>query len=175
MVKSYLNLIDTRTAGRRYDVTPLFTSRTGFRALIDDLAAPFEDKDLSHVAGIDTLGFVLAGGLARRLRTGMIPVRNGTKLPLDRDSVDRVDFVDCAGLAKALELRLRGDLSGAKALLVDDWIETGAQICAASRLLENQSITITGIAAIAIDDNERTRELRMKYRCHAVWTGSVSH
>ena len=50
MVKSYLNLIDTRTAGRRYDVTPLFASRTGFRALIDDLAAPFEDKDLSGVA-----------------------------------------------------------------------------------------------------------------------------
>ena len=91
----------------------------------------------------------------------MIPVRKGTKLPLDRDSVDRVDFVDYTGLAKAL--------------LVDDWIETGAQICAASRLLENQSITITGIVAIAIDDNERTRELRMKYRCHAVWTGSVSH
>ena len=102
MVKSYLNLIDTRTAGRRYDVTPLFASRTRFRALIDDLAAPFEDKDLSHVAGIDALGFVLTGGVARRLRTGMIPVRKGTKLPLDRDSVDRVDFVDYTGLAKAL-------------------------------------------------------------------------
>lgn len=91
-------------------------------------------------------------------------------LPPDRDSVDRVCFADYTGLAKALELKLDDGPSGPNALLVDDWIETGAQIRAAARLLENQRITTARTAAIGIDDNQRTRELRSEYRCHAVWT-----
>ena len=49
--------------------------------------------------------------------------------------------------------------------LVDEWIETGAQIRAAIALIERQGGIIAGIASLHIDDNEQTESLRARYQC----------
>lgn len=161
----YLRLIDTETPGGRCDVTPLFGEHTAFAALVEDLAARFGDTVVEVVAGIDALGFILGAALALRLRVGFLPIRKGGKLPV---KVERAEFVDYTHQAKALELRAGALKPGARVLVVDEWIETGAQVRAAITLIEAQGGLVAGIAAIHIDLNEQTRTLFEKYNCQAL-------
>ena len=165
-MKDYLRLIDTQTEGSRNDVTPLFADAAAFSALVADLVAPFDTTEIDLVAGIDALGFILGTAVAIRLGKGFIPIRKGGKLPV---LTDTVEFVDYTSEQKSLELRIGAIRPGAKVLLVDEWIETGAQVQAAVKLIERQGGVVAGITTINIDENEATKSLQAKYRCHAVW------
>ena len=162
---SYLDLIDTQTDGQRYDVTPLFADGEALAALCADLLAPF-DGTFDVVAGIDALGFILGAAMASRAGAGFVAVRKGGKLPLE--APDTRSFVDYTGRQKALELRPDAVGPGTRVLLVDEWIETGAQISAAVSLLESRGAHIAGIAAICIDDNPAIRSLRARIKCVSV-------
>jgi adenine phosphoribosyltransferase len=163
---NYLRLIDTHTQGRRYDVTPLFADFQAFSALVENLIHPFAKVEFNCVAGIDALGFILGTGIAVRLEKGFVPIRKGGKLPVQTD-VAR--FVDYTGQEKSLELRVGAIQKGTRVLVVDEWIETGAQIQAAIELVEKQGGVVIGVATINMEDNAVTRLLRGKYRCHSVW------
>jgi len=120
--RTYLALIDRKTSGNRCDVTPLFADYVAFSALVEPLA--FE-----VVVGIDALGFILGAVLALRTHVGFVPVRKGGKLP---GAVDSAECVDYTGQPKTLELRRDALEPGTRVLLVDEWIETGVQVGAAS-------------------------------------------
>lgn len=165
-MKEYLRLIDTQTPGPRCDVTPLFAEPRAFAQLVDDLAAPFAAAPIDYVAGIDALGFILGAALARRLDKGFIPIRKGGKLPV---AVISAAFVDYSGQEKVLELRQDLLRPGDRVLLVDEWIETGAQAQTAVHLIERAGGHVAGIAAINIDDNPGAMRLRQNYVCHALW------
>ena len=160
--RPYLALIDRDTSGNRCDVTPLFGDYAAFSALVDDLAALVEPLAFDAVVGIDALGFILGAALALRMQRGFVPIRKGGKLPV---AVDSVECVDYTGQRKTLELRRGALTSGARALLVDEWIETGAQVRAAIQLIEGQGGVIAGIASLHIDDDEATEPLRARYTC----------
>jgi len=167
-MKDYLRLIDTNTSGPRCDVTPLFAHPEAFAELVADLCAPFDAAEIDFVAGIDALGFILGTAIAVHLHKGFIPLRKGGKLPV---AVTSVEFVDYSGQPKALELRQGGLPVGGRVLLVDEWLETGAQVQAAVALVEAAGGVVTGIAAINMDDNPGVRVLRERYKCVAVWEG----
>jgi adenine phosphoribosyltransferase len=158
----YLALIDHQTSGNRCDVTPLFGDYAAFSALVDDLAALVEPLAFEVVVGIDALGFILGAALALRTHTGFVPVRKGGKLPV---AVDSATCVDYTGQRKTLELRHDALRPGMRALLVDEWIETGAQVRAAIQLIEGQGGVIAGIASLHMDDNEATAALQARYTC----------
>jgi adenine phosphoribosyltransferase len=164
---NYLQLIDTTTTGC-YDVTPLFANYAAFAALLADLDTCFRDVDSDVVAGIDALGFILGTGLALRRGVGFVPVRKSGKLP---GVVHRAELVDYAGARKTLELRDDAIRPGTRVLIVDEWIETGAQVMAAIRLIEGQGGVVVGVATIQIEVNERTRPLRERYDCRAAYNG----
>jgi RimJ/RimL family protein N-acetyltransferase len=84
-------------------------------------------------------------------------------------AVSRAEFVDYSGQAKTLELRQGSIQAGERVLVVDEWVETGAQMQAAVALIEGAVGCVAGIAAINMDDNPGVRWLREKYVCHAVW------
>ncbi len=161
---NYLALIDTETSGSRYDVTPLFADYAAFSAVVDDLAAPFVDVGIDLVAGIDALGFILGTAVALRLKKGFLAIRKGGKLPV---KVNRVEFVDYTGQQKALEIRANALKAGMDVLLVDEWVETGAQVRAAVELVEMMHGRVAGIATINMDDNKMTRQLRQQYQVFA--------
>jgi adenine phosphoribosyltransferase len=165
MPHDYLHLIDTHTTGPRCDVTPLFGDYAAFAALVDDLAARFSDTAFDAVAGIDALGFILGTALAGRFEKGFIPLRKGGKLPV---AVDQAEFVDYTGQLKTLELRRGAIPPGVRVLLVDEWIETGAQVKAAIRLVEGQGGVVAGIATINADRNEATRSLFKDYNLQGI-------
>ncbi|HET7768822.1 MAG TPA: hypothetical protein VFN74_08585 [Chloroflexota bacterium] len=151
---AYLRLIDTSTRGQRYDVTPLFADARAFARLIEDLAERCGDLKYDVVAGIDALGFILGAALALHVRRGFVPIRKGGKLPV---AVERVDFADYSGQEKALELRVGAVSPGTRVLVVDEWIETGAQATATIALVERQRGVVAGVAGIHMDDNPVTR------------------
>lgn len=170
MSLEYLRLIDTHTAGPRYDVTPLFADAAAFATLVEDLAARLGATTFELVAGIDALGFILGAALAIHARTGFVPIRKGGKLPVPADAVA---FVDYSGERKSLELRRGAIWPGARVVLVDEWIETGAQMRAAIALIEAQGGMVAGIATIHMDANAQTESLARGYRCVQVWPGDV--
>ncbi|MFC2078826.1 phosphoribosyltransferase family protein [Candidatus Bipolaricaulota bacterium] len=166
-MKEYLRWIDTNTTGNRCDVTPLFAHPGDFNALVDDLVASIGDTPVDLAAGIDALGFILGTALAQRLGVGILAIRKGGKLPVE---TDRVGFRDYTGQDKQLEMR-RDILSpGSRVLIVDEWIETGAQVSAAISLIEGQGAVVAGIATINMDDNAKTQSIDSKYKVWSAWT-----
>lgn len=164
-MRPYLNKIDTATTGNRYDVTPLFADRVCFAQLVEDLAEPFQESELDCVACIDALGFILGTAVARQLDINIIPIRKGGKLPVESEGET---FTDYSGETKRLEVRADIVPPQARVLLVDEWIETGAQIQAAAKLIEGRGGTIVGIATINMDKNENTAAIGRKYKVHTV-------
>lgn len=68
-----------------------------------------------------------------------------------------------------LEMRQGSVQRGERILLVDDWIETGAQVQAAVCLIERQKGLMVGITAIHIDVGSGSHALLSRYFCHSVW------
>lgn len=162
---NYLHLIDTNTTGERYDVTPLFADQAAFAAVVADLSEPFRTIPFDYVAGIDALGFILGAAIALHLGKGFIPVRKGGKLPV---AANRISFIDYRGRQTSLELRADAIAPGARVLVVDEWIETGAQVKSAIELIEMQGGVVVGVAAIHMDSNDQTRQLQARYNCHVL-------
>jgi len=161
-MKKYLQLIDVNTPGPRYDVTPLFSDYEAFSELVEEIANHFVSNEYDYVAGIDALGFILGTAVAMKDHKGFIAIRKRGKLPVETLSVD---FVDYSRKQKALEIRLDVIPLGARILLIDEWIETGAQVKAAIELIESQKGAIAGIATIGMDDSSVTLGLRENYNC----------
>jgi adenine phosphoribosyltransferase len=161
----YLQLIDTNTTGERNDVTPLFADRAAFAAVVADLSEPFLTIPFDVVAGIDALGFILGAAIAIHLGKGFIPIRKGGKLPV---AADRISFDDYGGRQTSLELRTDAIAQGANVLVVDEWIETGAQVKTAIELIELHGGMVVGVATIHMDSNDQTRQLQARYKCHVL-------
>lgn len=171
----YLSLIDrSKLHYKRSDVTPIFAEPAAFRALVEDLVAPWVketgEQKVERVVGTDALGFVVGTALALRLGVGFVPVRKGGKLPVRNE---RVAFKDYSGAEKAFELRASPWPAGTRVLLSDEWIETGATATAAVKLIEQAGGIVAGIVAIAFRKNEKTAGLWAKYHCHGVWPEQV--
>ncbi len=164
----YLDRIDTNTLKRPglrcRDITPIFADRAAFDALLDDLLRNVDMTSVDApnvVVGIDGLGLLLASAIASRLRLGLIPIRKAGKLPVT------TDFAPLPEPRGGLELRQDALNAEHQVLLVDDWIRTGVQTCAAVSLIEGQQATVSGIVALNIDEREGTREL-FDYNLHTV-------
>lgn len=168
-MRHYLNIVDTNTGGRRNDVTPLFADAEAFAQVVTDLAAPFEIGSFDLVAGIDALGFVLGAALALHTHKGFLAIRKAGKLPTQTQTVT---FRDYTGDEKSLSIRVGALAKGTRVLLVDDWIETGAQASAAMELIKREGGYVVGVAAINIDANKATRDLLSGYQSHSLWAAS---
>ena len=59
-----------------------------------------------------------------------------------------------------------------RVLIVDEWIETGAQVSAAVSLIERQGAIVAGIATINMDRNQVTEAIASKVR---VWSAMTEN
>ena len=163
--RSYLAAMAPNIKGARYawlDPSTLYINAAIFQAVVDDLVAPFDPAEVDVVAGPDAMGFVLGSAIAVRLGKGFLTLRKAGKLPVEADSVE---FVNYSGRTQRMELRVPAFRPGTRVLLVDQWIETGGTMGAGVRLVERQGGVVAGIAAVCIEENERTQGLRERYRC----------
>ena len=108
--------------------------------------------------------------MATRLGVGFLPIRKAGKLCVE---TDRVSFTNYSGRTQDMEMRIPAFSSGTRALLVDQWIETGGTMSGAISLVERQGGEVAGLVAIAIEETGSSADLRAKYPTYsAVVPGS---
>ena len=169
----YLNIMAPNTKGGKFawlDPTSIYINAEAFNDLQEDLLADLKDVECDVVAGLDAMGFVLGAALAARRGVGFLPIRKAGKLCVD---TDKVSFGNYSGRTQDMEMRLPAFAPDTRVLLVDQWIETGGTMDGAIRLVERQKGVVTGMVAVAIEENERTNAYRATYPCvSAVVLGS---
>ena len=160
--------IDRRVPGNKVDLTPLCNESEVRRNLILDLARPFRNGDLDKVASPESLGFILGSAVAQRLNRGFIPFRKGGELPIHRQHRSRVSFVDYTNRKKTLEVNKDLIKPGERILIVDDVIDTGAQVKAIIKLIERLQGIVVGVSVLVADRSRKTEHLIKTHNVHAI-------
>src|SRR5215510_5163683 len=115
------------------DITPLLQSAELFKATIERLAGPFRRKGITHVASIESRGFIFGAPVAYLLGAGFIPVRKKGKLPYKTLS----HTYELEYGSDTLEMHSDALESGSRVLIVDDVLATGGIARATSPTAEN--------------------------------------
>jgi adenine phosphoribosyltransferase len=122
------------------DITPVLADGKLFRTVIDAMADPFREADVTHVLGIEARGFILGGAIATNLGVGFVPARKPGKLPWERvrESYELEYGTD------ALECHRDGVDDRARVLVVDDVLATGGTARAAGQLVRGLGAEVVG-------------------------------
>jgi adenine phosphoribosyltransferase len=126
------------------DVTPLLADAEAFAQCIDAMAAPWLDRGVQAVCGIEARGFIFGAALAHRLQAGFVPLRKPGKLP---PPVMAVDYQLEYG-SDRLEAHASAIRDGERILLADDVLATGGTLAAAARLLDQLGASIVGASVL---------------------------
>jgi adenine phosphoribosyltransferase len=142
------------------DITPVLADADAFASIVSDLAAPFINDGVTHVAGIEARGFILATPVATALDAGFVPIRKPGKLPYQ---VRSIEYSLEYGTDK-LELHADAVAAGDRVLIVDDVIATGGTAAAALELIESLGAHVVGFATyvelVALQGRERLNGCR---------------
>jgi adenine phosphoribosyltransferase len=125
-----------------YDVTTLLRDPEGFRAALDQVSAPFRDRGITLVDGIESRGFILGAAVADRLGAGFVPVRKPGKLP---SACVRASYELEYG-TDSLEMHRDAIDNGQRILIVDDLLATGGTARATVDLVKSIGGVVDGIA-----------------------------
>lgn len=125
-----------------YDITTLLQSREGFRLAVDKLTAPFQDRGIELVVGIESRGFIFGSAVADRVGAGFAPVRKPGKLP---SMTTRVTYELEYG-TDALEIHDDAVRPGERVLIVDDLLATGGTARAAADLVKRLGGELLGLS-----------------------------
>ncbi|MFH1802783.1 MAG: phosphoribosyltransferase family protein [archaeon] len=155
--------------GERCDVSPLFENSKVFHNLIIDLIKPFRKERTDKIACLDALGFILGSAIAYKLNKSLVLIRKKGKIP-GKNKLSN-SFKDYTKKEKSFEIRKNSIKRGEKILIVDEWIETGAQMKSAIKLIEKQKGKIIGITALNADMNKGTKVLFDKYNLKPIRVG----
>lgn len=120
------------------DITPVVEDAALMRDVIAYWADAFRSQGVTHVAGIESRGFLFATPLAMALDVPMVVVRKPGKLPRPtRKIVFDLEYGQD-------ELHMHEDAleEGARVLIVDDLLATGGTAAAAAALVEACGATV---------------------------------
>jgi len=125
-----------------YDITTLLKEPEAFRKALDAVAAPFKDRNIQKVVGIEARGFIFAPTVAYALGAGFVPVRKPGKLPADTLAVS----YELEYGTDTLEIHKDAIEPGERVLIVDDLIATGGTAQAVAQMVEKMGGTVVGLA-----------------------------
>ena len=125
-----------------YDITTLLKRGDCFTQAINALAAPYKDKKIDVVLGMEARGFIFAPTVAYVLGAGFVPVRKPGKLPAEKLQMDyELEYgVD------SLEIHKDAVMPGQRALIVDDLIATGGTAKAVADMTKSIGAKVEGLA-----------------------------
>ncbi|CAN5796028.1 adenine phosphoribosyltransferase [soil metagenome] len=137
------------------DITPVLGDAGLLKDLIAGLVAPWWTARITHVAGIESRGFILAAPMAIALGAAFIPIRKPGKLPWRTE-----------GRAYALEygvdgLEVHTDAcpDHSRVLVVDDVLATGGTVSAACGVIRQVGGEVIGCSFLISIDALRGRAL----------------
>lgn len=126
------------------DITPLLKNADTLELTSQLLARPFRNKQIDHVIGLESRGFLFGTNLAQDLHAGFIPIRKPGKLP-------------AAKIAASYELEYGEDIlemhsdalkEGDRIVIHDDLVATGGSAKAATELVEKLGAKVVGYSFI---------------------------
>ena len=124
------------------DITPLLGDARLFAMATQAMAETFRAVGVTHVAAIESRGFILGAPIAQRLDAGFIPVRKRGKLP---HRTEGMDYALEYGMDR-VEVHVDACGAGARVLVVDDVLATGGTAAATCALLEKVGADVVGCA-----------------------------
>jgi len=122
------------------DITPVLRDGPLFRTVVEAMADPFRELDVTHVLGIEARGFILGGAVAVSLGAGFVPARKPGKLPWERVA----ETYDLEYGKDALECHRDGLPAPARVLIVDDVLATGGTAQAAGQMVRTLDAEVVG-------------------------------
>lgn len=124
------------------DITPLLADGALFRDVTAAMAAAFVGAGVTHVAGIESRGFVLAAPVAQSLGAGFIPIRKQGKLPWK--TVGRAYGLEYG--TDRLEIHEDACPGDCRVLIVDDVLATGGTARASAELVRLVGGSVVGFS-----------------------------
>ncbi len=138
------------------DITTLLQDPDGLQAAVEQLARPYQDREIAFVAGIEARGFILGGAVAHSLGLGFLPLRKQGKLP---GEVIGQEYTLEYGV-DTLEMHVDVLAPGRQVLLIDDLLATGGTALAAAELIRREGAELVAAAfVIDLPDLGGTRRL----------------
>ena len=120
------------------DITPALGDPEALFDLVESLAEPFLDTDITHVVAMEARGFILGAPVAMLLNAGFIPLRKPGKLPAEtRSETYALEYG-----TNELHMHVDAIDEHARVLIVDDVLATGGTAAAAERLITAAGATI---------------------------------
>lgn len=126
------------------DITPLLADPGALSKALDALAGPHREAGVTHVAGIESRGFILAAPVAERLGAGLVPIRKEGKLPWR--TVSR--SYDLEYGKATVEIHTDAVGPGDRVLVVDDVIATGGTAAAAVELVRDVGAVVRAVSVL---------------------------
>jgi adenine phosphoribosyltransferase len=124
------------------DITTLLLDKAALKEAVDLMAAPFADKGVTKIVGIESRGFIFGMPMAYKMHLPFVPIRKPGKLPAEKESES---YTLEYGTDK-IEIHRDAIVKGDKVLLVDDLLATGGTMAASRRLVEKLHADVVGIA-----------------------------
>jgi len=126
------------------DITPLLASPEALSEAVEQLAAPFVDKGVELVTGVESRGFIFGSLVAARLNAGFVPIRKPGKLPAETIS----ESYELEYGRDTIEMHADAIRPGQKVLMVDDLLATGGTMAAACELVRKVGGEIVAAAFV---------------------------
>ena len=122
------------------DISPVLKNPVLLAGVIGAMSAPWRDAGITHVAGIESRGFIFGAPIALALGAGFIPLRKPGKLPWKTAGVDyALEYGH-----DRMEMHVDACTSSSRVLLVDDVLATGGTAAAACSLIEQVGGSLAG-------------------------------
>ena len=125
-----------------YDITTLLKEPEPYREAIDLLTAPYLDKKIDIVVGMESRGFIFSAPMDYQLKAGFVPVRKLGKLPAETVSVEYALEYG----TNTLEIHRDAISPGQRVLIVDDLLATGGTVNGTIDLVRRLEGQVAGLA-----------------------------
>ena len=125
-----------------YDITTLLKVPSAFREAIDLLVAPYVDRRIDVVVGMESRGFIFSAPMAYRLGAGFVPVRKLGKLPAETVSIEYALEYG----SNTLEIHKDAIRKEQRVLVVDDLLATGGTVSGTIELVRRLEGEVVGLA-----------------------------
>jgi adenine phosphoribosyltransferase len=147
-----------------YDITTLLKDRDAFRDAIDSLVAPYVDRNVDVVVGMESRGFIFSAPMALRLNAGFVPVRKLGKLPSETVSVEYALEYG----TNTLEIHRDAITQGQRVLIVDDLLATGGTVSGTIDLVRRLGGEVVALAFLVELKFLKGRDRLRGYDVHTV-------
>ena len=126
------------------DITPLLGDADALHAAADSMAAPWKERGIRKVVGLEARGFIFGPLVAVRLAAGFVPIRKAGKLP----AATVTEEYELEYGTDRIQIHQDAVGEGERVLVVDDLLATGGTAAAAVRLLRRAGAEVAGISLL---------------------------